>query len=106
MVVYYLVRDVVRGTDCSYKAGRTLLNGDSVYADRWAAQSRADVYNAHCHVPGVCYLVLPHDENVPVDADHYEQGSYCPDCHWHWAKHGVGGTCPPAGTVATCAHRP
>ena len=72
-ILYYLVMDVVRGAACSMPAGRTLLR-DAGYTDSHAAQSRADVYNAHCHVPGVYYLVLPHDECEPVQADHYENG--------------------------------
>lgn len=69
-IAYYVVRDVVRGANCSYPAGRTLLREVFQYPED--ARRVVAEYNAHCQVPGVCYLVLPHDEEVLVEADHYE----------------------------------
>jgi hypothetical protein len=72
MVFYYLVRDVVIGSNCSYKPGRTLLNNGPINRQRETAQATADTYNAHCHVPGVCYLVVPHDDSQPFGCDYFE----------------------------------
>ena len=73
MVLYYLVRDVVAGANCSYQAGRTLLR-EAGFRFSDEARRVADNYNRHCNVAGVCYLVLPHPEDKPVQADHYENG--------------------------------
>ncbi len=80
MVFYYLVRDVVRGADCSYRPGRTLLDSGSIMRDRAAAQRHADRYNECCHVAGVFYLVVPHDDNTPFDCDYYESRPHHPTC--------------------------
>ncbi len=67
MICYYLIRDTARGADCSYTPGRTLLR--EVYRDSHKAQRRADLYNAHHNVAGMRYLVLPHDDALPVECD-------------------------------------
>jgi hypothetical protein len=72
MVFYYVVRDVVRGADCSYKPGRTLL--DCVQRTPEKARELADRFNRHCHVAGVFYLVIPHDDGEPFSCDHFEHG--------------------------------
>lgn len=72
MIAYYVVRDVVRGSNCSYPYGRTLCR--EVFKHLEQARSYVNIANASCNVPGVCYLVLPHEETQPVDADHYENG--------------------------------
>lgn len=72
MVFYYVVRDVVRGSDCSYKPGRTLLN--CVQRTPEQARAIADRFNRFCNVPGVWYLVIPHDDGKPFECDFYENG--------------------------------
>lgn len=72
MTFYYLCRDVKPGAVCSYKPGRTLLNNAPISRTHEAAQQYADTYNRHCHVDGVRYVVLPHDDTVAVVCDHYE----------------------------------
>lgn len=74
MVFYYIVRDVVRGADCSYKPGRTLLNNGPVNRYREDAQRACDRYNQFCHVAGVCYLVIPHRDDKVFVCDYYESG--------------------------------
>lgn len=77
MVFYYLCRDVVRGANCSYPAGRTLLY-EGACRTREEAQQRADKYNRFCNVAGVFYLVVPHRDDTPFEADHYEGYQKCP----------------------------
>lgn len=77
MVFYYLCRDVVRGANCSYPAGRTLLQ-EGGFRTPEEAQARADKYNQFCNVAGVFYLVIPHRDDKPFEADHYEGWKKCP----------------------------
>jgi len=70
VIFYYLVRDVVLGADCSYRPGRTYV--DEVFRYSRDAQLRADQCNHFCGVPGVCYVVLPHDDNAPLPLDYFE----------------------------------
>ena len=72
MTFYYIVRDVCAGTSASYKPGRTLLNNGPVSRYRETAQQVADRYNECCHVAGVRYLVVPHDDSEPFPCDYFE----------------------------------
>ena len=70
MVFYYIMRDVCAGADCSYRPGRTYI--DEVYRYSDEARRRAEQYNRHCNVPGVCYVVLPHSDTEPLPMDYFE----------------------------------
>lgn len=75
MIVHYIVRDVKPGSACSYPVGRTLLNKGPVFDTHKEreAYATAACYNEHCHVSGVTYSVVSHEETEPFPADHYEQ---------------------------------
>ena len=70
MIFYYIMRDVVRGSDCSYRPGRTYI--DEVYRYPDEARRRAEQCNRHCGVAGVCYVVLPHSDTKPLPMDYFE----------------------------------
>lgn len=74
-IVYSIVRDVVRGSNCSYPAGRTILNREGTYTNPDEAKSRAELYNSKCLVPGVFYQSIGHDEMEVLEVDHWENGS-------------------------------
>jgi hypothetical protein len=62
MTVYDIIQEVATGAACSYKPGRWLVE----HHDReGAANSRAELFQRHCHVAGVNYSVVAIDEESP-----------------------------------------
>lgn len=77
MIFYYICRDVVPGSVCSYKPGRTLLYEGACRTEQ-EAQQRADKYNRFCNCPGVTYVVVPHRDDKPFEIDGIDPWVPCP----------------------------
>lgn len=73
-LTYYIVRDVVRGANCSYPAGRCCLR--DVYTCPDQARAAAALYNQKCNVPGVYYQSLGMRDDQDVPCDYFENGNY------------------------------
>lgn len=63
MIFYYICRNVKPGAKCSYPVGFNLLPNE-VYRTEAMANRKADLYNHHCQVAGVRYVVVPADDTV------------------------------------------
>lgn len=74
MLTHYIVQTVSPSAVCSYRRGRTLLNGTGgAYSSLADAEREAELFNANCDCAGIVYSVLSTDDAQPEGFDQLER---------------------------------